>query len=131
MKHSCVTVLVLNCFRLKKGRATFFDPKQSLRVSSMVLIPKVLFNHDLKLFRIELDILYKLEAFLLKNALWKLKHRAFFFFECQVKLQIFKFHEVRLFGEGGQLCSLTLLTWLLSKKTNKLNIFQLSAENAK
>ena len=29
----CISALVLNCFHLKNGRATFFDPKQLLRVS--------------------------------------------------------------------------------------------------
>ena len=32
----CISALVLNCFRLKKGRATFFDPKQLLRVSCIL-----------------------------------------------------------------------------------------------
>ena len=32
----CISALVLNCFRLTKGRATFFDPKQLLRVSCIL-----------------------------------------------------------------------------------------------
>ena len=36
VRWCCISALVLNCFRLKKGRATFFDPKQLLRVSCIL-----------------------------------------------------------------------------------------------
>ena len=41
-----INTLVLNCFRLKKGRATFFRPETIVAIflHSMVLLPKVLFN---------------------------------------------------------------------------------------
>ena len=45
-----ILALVLTCFRPKKGRATFFRPKTIVASfsHSMVLLPKVLFNHSWK-----------------------------------------------------------------------------------
>ena len=44
-----ISALVLTCFRLKKGRATFFRPETIVAsfLHSMVLLPKVLLNHSL------------------------------------------------------------------------------------
>ena len=36
VRYCYFSALVLTCFRLKKGRATFFDPKQLLRVSCIL-----------------------------------------------------------------------------------------------
>ena len=43
----CISALLLNCFRLKKGRAMFFRPETIVAsyLHSMVLLSKVLFNH--------------------------------------------------------------------------------------
>ena len=43
----CISALVLNCFRLKKGRASFLRPETIVAsfLHSMALLPKVLFNH--------------------------------------------------------------------------------------
>ena len=42
-----ISALVLNCFRLKKGRATLFRPEKIVAsfLHSMVLLPKMPFNH--------------------------------------------------------------------------------------
>ena len=46
----CISALVLNSFRLKKGRATFFRPENIVAsfLHSMVLLPKVLLNNSWK-----------------------------------------------------------------------------------
>ena len=46
----CISALVLNCFRLKKDRATFFRPETIVAsfLHWMVILLKVLFNHFLK-----------------------------------------------------------------------------------
>ena len=43
----CNSALLLNCFRLKKGRDTFFRPETIVAsfLHFMVFLPKVLFNH--------------------------------------------------------------------------------------
>ena len=51
-----ISALVLNCFRLKKGRATFFRPETIVAsfLHSMVLLPKVIFNQSLQLSKFRL-----------------------------------------------------------------------------
>ena len=61
-----ISALVLNCFRLKKGRATIFRPETIVAsfLHSMVLLPKVLFNHKRQsLFYKFLNLLNDLNAF--------------------------------------------------------------------
>ena len=51
-----ISSLVLNCFRLKKGRVTFFWPETIVAnfLHSMVLLHKVLFNHTIfRYFKIQ------------------------------------------------------------------------------
>ena len=49
-----MTMKHLTCFRLKKGRATYFRPETIIAsfLHSMVLLPKVLFNHSFLKYRI-------------------------------------------------------------------------------